>query len=244
MLRAQREGPPRGREEALLESGRNRLVPEKLQAFYEVVMKRWEPSDMAGSYGMSSQEASVASKKMLNLQEKIEVLERMIEEQRLGAERDAPREGTEGGGGGGAREAAAREQAASTVPTPGLGAHSGMSPTTYFYRPSLTQSRPPKFDNIEAHFSTWHSKFEGYPSSLGCLHVLNTSEPVMVGDVRVSQEDLASRHSPQEIRDARLVYGLMMESMTGYVMAEFRMQEAMPPSGAWENWKTISCQGR
>ena len=51
---------------------------------------RWEPSDMSGSDGMSSQEASVASEKMLKMQENIEVLERMIEEQRLGAERDAP----------------------------------------------------------------------------------------------------------------------------------------------------------
>ena len=56
----------------------------------------------------------------------------------------------------------------------------------------------------------------------------------MVGGVRVSEEELASRHSPQEIRDSRLVYGLMMESMTGYAMAEFRMHKAMPPSGAWE----------
>ena len=45
---------------------------------------------MSGSDGMSSQEASVASEKMLKMQENIEVLERMIEEQRLGAERDAP----------------------------------------------------------------------------------------------------------------------------------------------------------
>ena len=43
---------------------------------------------------------------------------------------------------------------------------------------------------------------------------------------------MASRHSPQEIIDARLVYGLMMESMTGYAMAEFRMQKPMSPSGA------------
>ena len=45
---------------------------------------------------------------------------------------------------------------------------------------------------------------------------------------------MASRHSPQEIIDARLVYGLMMESMTGYAMAEFRMQKAVSPSGAWK----------
>ena len=158
---------------------------------------------MSGSDGMSSQEASVASEKLLKMQGKIEVLERMIEEQRLGAERDAPREGTEGGGDGGVRgEAAAREQAASTVSTPGLGAHPGMPPNTYLYISSLSQSRPQKFDNIETHFIMWRSKFEAYLSSLGCLHVLSTSHPVMVGDVRVSEEELASRHSPQEIRDA------------------------------------------
>ena len=80
----------------------------------------------------------------------------------------------------------------------------------------------------------WRSKFEAYLSYLGCLHVLNTSNSVLVGDVTVSEEELASRHSPQEIRDARLVYGLMMKSMTGYAMAEFRMQKAMSPSGAWK----------
>ncbi|MEP4444541.1 MAG: hypothetical protein ABJ059_13970, partial [Hyphomicrobiales bacterium] len=56
----------------------------------------------------------------------------------------------------------------------------------------------------------------------------------MVGYMRVSPEELASRHSPQGIRDARLVHGLMMEAMTGYDMAEFRMQKAMSPSGAWK----------
>ena len=191
---------------------------------------------MSGPDGMSSLEASVAIEKMLNMQEKIEVLERMMEEQRLGAERDAPRErteGTGGGGGGGTREAAAREQAASTMPTPELGAQAGMSLPSV-YRPSLTQSRPSNFENIEAHFSMWRSKFEAYLSSLGCLHVSITSNPVMVGDVRVSQEELASRYSPQEIRGARLGFGLMMETMTRYAMADFRMQKAMPPSGAWK----------
>ena len=53
---------------------------------------------MSGSDGMSSQEASVAIEKMLKMQEKIKALEKIIEEQRLGAERDTPREGTEGGG--------------------------------------------------------------------------------------------------------------------------------------------------
>ena len=34
LLRAQREGPPRTREEEMLDAGRIRLVSEKLQAFY------------------------------------------------------------------------------------------------------------------------------------------------------------------------------------------------------------------
>ena len=56
----------------------------------------------------------------------------------------------------------------------------------------------------------------------------------MVGDMSVSQEELEQRHTPQEIRDARFVYGSMMGSMTGYAFAEFRMQQAMSPSGAWQ----------
>ena len=54
---------------------------------------------MSGLDGVPSQEASVANEeKMQKMQEKVEVLERMIEQQRLRAEKDAPREGTEGGG--------------------------------------------------------------------------------------------------------------------------------------------------
>ena len=68
-------------------------------------LERWEPSGIFGSDGMSSQEASVACEvKMLEMREKIEVRERTLEEPRLRAERDAPREGTEGGGVGGREE--------------------------------------------------------------------------------------------------------------------------------------------
>ncbi|CAN0529868.1 unnamed protein product, partial [Laminaria digitata] len=42
------------------------------------------------------------------------------------------------------------------------------------------------------------------------------------------------RHTKDEISEARLVYGLLMEAMTDYGMVKFRMQEAMSPSGAWE----------
>ncbi|CAN0169050.1 unnamed protein product [Laminaria digitata] len=80
----------------------------------------------------------------------------------------------------------------------------------------------------------WRSEFGAYISSLGHLHVLNATVPVMVGDISVSQEELTSRHTKDEISEARLVYGLLMEAMTDYGMVEFRMQEAMSPSGAWE----------
>ncbi|CAN0528510.1 unnamed protein product, partial [Laminaria digitata] len=98
----------------------------------------------------------------------------------------------------------------------------------------LTQARPPKFDNVPEHYAMWRSKFGAYISSLGHLHVLNATVPVMVGDISVSQEELTSRHTKDEISEARLVYGLLMEAMTDYGMVEFRIQEAMSPSGAWE----------
>ena len=56
---------------------------------------------MSSSDGVSSQEASVTIKTMLKKQENIEILERRTEEQRLRAERDAPRKGTGGGAVGG-----------------------------------------------------------------------------------------------------------------------------------------------
>ena len=56
----------------------------------------------------------------------------------------------------------------------------------------------------------------------------------MLGDNKVSQEKSERRHTPKEIFDARVVYGLLMDSMTGYAIAEFRMQQAKSPSGAWQ----------
>ena len=56
----------------------------------------------------------------------------------------------------------------------------------------------------------------------------------MVGDINASQEELEQRHAPQEIIDARVVYGLLMDSMTGYAIAEFRMQQAKSSSGVWQ----------
>ena len=170
------------------------------------------------------------------LRDEIDVLQRRVEEQKLRAQRDAlATEVEKGAGGGRRRDAAARNStSSSTMPTSGLGAQSGMSQLS-LSRPNLTQPRPPKFDNIEAHFGMWRSKFKACLSSLGCLYVLKaTDNPVMVGDMNVSQEELEQKHSPQVIRDARLVYGLLMESMTGYAFAEFRMQQAKSPSGAWQ----------
>ena len=48
----------------------------------------------------------------------------------------------------------------------------------------------------------------------------------------MSQEELEQRHTPREIIDARVVYGLLMDSVTGYAIAELRMQQAKSPSGA------------
>lgn len=91
------------------------------------------------------------------------------------------------------------------------------------------------FDNVAEYFGMWSSKFEDYYiPSLGCLHVLRTTaDTLMVGVMNLSQDELEQRHSPHEIRDARMVYGLPKESMTGYpIIVEFCMQQAMSPSGA------------
>ena len=81
----------------------------------------------------------------------------------------------------------------------------------------------------------WRSKFRALLSSVGCLYVLKaTDNPVMVGDINVSQEGLKQRHTPKEIIDARVVYGMLGDSMTGYAIAEFRMQQVKSPSSAWQ----------
>ena len=70
------------------------------------------------------------------------------------------------------------------------------------------------------------SKFLAHISSLGCLHVVKaTANPVMIGDINVSRQELERRHTSQENRDATFVCGLLMESMTGYSIAEFHMQK-------------------
>ena len=79
----------------------------------------------------------------------------------------------------------------------------------------------------------WRSKFKAFWSSVGCLYVLKaTDNPGMVDDTNVSRKELEQRHTPKDIIDRRVVYGLLMDSMTGYDIPEFRMQQAKSPSGA------------
>ena len=89
----------------------------------------------------------------------------------------------------------------------------------------------------------WCSKFQAFLSSVGCLYVLKaTDNPVMVRDIIVSQEELERRHTPKEIIDARVVYGLLMDSMTEYAIAEVRMQQAKSRSDAWQELETSTCR--
>ena len=166
------------------------------------------------------------------MKHEIEVLQRKMEEQKLRAERDALHaEVARGAGGGRSGETTARD---STLSPAGLAAQSGTSQIS-LSRTNWSQLKPPKFDNVEAHFGMWRSRFQAFLSSVGCLYVLKaTDNPVMVGDINVSQEELKQGHTPKEIIDARVVYGLLMDSMTGYAIAEFRMQQAKSPSGPWQ----------
>ena len=75
-----------------------------------------------------------------------------------------------------------------------------------------------------------------------------TANPAMAGDINVSQEELKRRHTSQEIRDARFVYGLLMESTTGYSIVEFRMQKANVtarcPVAHGKNYRNTICLRR
>ena len=119
-----------------------------------------------------------------------------------------------GAGEGRSGEATARDSTSSpAVPTSGLTTQPDI--VTFLSRPILTQPKPPKFDNIEADFGMWRSNFQACWSSIGCPYVLKaTDNPVVVGDINVSQEDLEQRRTPKQIFDARVVYGLLMNSMT------------------------------
>ena len=55
----------------------------------------------------------------------------------------------------------------------------------------LVSIKPARFDDIEAHFGMWRSKFQAFLSLVGCLYVFKATDiPVMVGDINVSQEEL------------------------------------------------------
>ena len=56
----------------------------------------------------------------------------------------------------------------------------------------------------------------------------------MVGDINVSQQELEQRHTRKEIIEARVVYGLLMYSMTGGAIAEFLMQKSKSLRGVWQ----------
>ena len=173
------------------------------------------------------------------MKHKIEVLRRKVEEQKLRTERDALHaEVARGAGGGRSGETTARDSTSSpAVSTPGLAAQPGTLQIC-LSRPNYPQLKPPKFDNVEAHFGRWRSKFQAFLSSAGCLYVFKaTDNPMMVDDINVPQEELERRHTPKEIIDTCVVYGLLMDLMTRYAIAEFRMQQAKSPSGAWQELK-------
>ena len=144
-----------------------------------------------------------------------------MEEQIVRAERDALVAETE------RLAAIEREGAASAVPTSGPGAPTGTSSLSLF-RP-LTQARPPKFDNVPEHYAMWRSKFGAYISSLGHLHVLNATVPVMVGDISVSQEELTNRHTKDEISEARLVYSQSVRARGPTAAAAAAVESSPPP---------------
>ena len=104
------------------------------------------------------------------VREEIEVLKRALDKQKLRAQRDAlAAEVKRGAGGGRSGEATARDPTSSpAAPTSGLATQTGTSQIT-LSRPNLTQLRPPKFDNLEAHFGMWRSKFQAFLSSIGSL---------------------------------------------------------------------------
>ena len=67
-----------------------------------------------------------------------------------------------------------------------------------------------------------------------CLYVPKTTAPVIVGGTNVSQEEVARRDTKEEIKEARSVYGLLMEANKDPTVVEFRTQQAMSPSGGCE----------
>ena len=93
------------------------------------------------------------SREILEMHHEIEILRRKVEEQKLRAERGALyAEVTRGAEGRRSGETTARDSTSSpAVPTSGLAAQPGTSQIS-LSRPNWSQLKPPKFDNIEAHF--------------------------------------------------------------------------------------------
>ena len=94
------------------------------------------------------------------------------------------------------KEAAASSSAAAML-TSGHGAQSGMYLTRSI---ALINSRPPKFDKTKIDIEStslvymmWKKMMLAYLSALGKLHVSRENDnPIMVGDINVSEEELRS----------------------------------------------------
>ena len=117
--------------------------------------------------------------------------------------------------------------------------HQGKDPTqarlNLLCLAQLQPSRDPQNKRIKTNILGCGVAGLSHISSLGCRHVVKaTANPVMIGDKKMSQQELERQQTSQEIKDARFVYGLLMESMTGCSIAGFRVQKATSPSGAWE----------
>lgn len=107
------------------------------------------------------------------------------------------------------------------------------TPTMARRRPN-PDPRPPNDDGQQDSILMWRSKFLAFISSFGYRLVTKAADKPRDGwrHQRVLGE--VSRKMPQEIRRARAAFGLMMESITAYLIIEFRVQIAISPGGACE----------
>ena len=70
-----------------------------------------------------------------------------------------------------------------------------------------------------------------YNEEFGSLYVIKPTDfPAIVGVIGVPEEELKLRHSTQPIMDARLVHGLLMESIVGYPAVDSDMPKAKSPA--------------
>ena len=135
-------------------------------------------------------ERQKAERHIQGMKPKIEVLRRKVEEQKLRAKRDALHaEVARGAERGRSGQATARDSTSSpAVPTSGLAAQPGMSQLS-LSPPNWSQLKPPKFDNVKAHFRMWRSKFQA---------LLSSDNPAMVGEIIVSQKELEQRQTDRD----------------------------------------------